>query len=77
MSRYKKHGRNYNSAGKWNGYMCGNTREQDCTDNSAEITCLRCLNSSNYTKAKAKEAREIAASDEINSHPYSEKSLNA
>ncbi len=75
MSRYKIHGRNYNNAGKWNGYMCGNTREQDVTDNLDEITCLRCLNSSNYTKAK--EAREIAAGDEINSHPYSEKSLNA
>jgi hypothetical protein len=49
---YKIHGRNYNSAGKWNGYLCGNTREQDSTDNLEEITCLRCLNSSNYTKAK-------------------------
>jgi hypothetical protein len=77
MSRYKTHGKTYNNAGKWNGYMCGNTREQNTTDKLEEITCLRCLNSSNYTRAKAKEAREIAAGDGINSHPYSEKSLNA
>ncbi len=66
MSRYKIHGKTYNSAGKWNGYMCGNAWEQDVTDNLDEITCLRCLNSSNYTRAKAKEAREIAVSSRRN-----------